>query len=44
MSTRKGLFREQRGLTLLELVVVLSILAVVAGIVAPAVGGKTTQS
>lgn len=32
----------EKGVTLLELVVVLSIMAVIASIVAPAVGGKTT--
>ena len=37
------LFGHEKGITLLELVVVLSILAVVASIVTPAVGGQTTR-
>src|SRR3972149_537454 len=37
------LFGKEKGITLLELVVVLSILAVVASIVTPAVGGQTTR-
>ncbi|MEK7872882.1 MAG: prepilin-type N-terminal cleavage/methylation domain-containing protein [Chloroflexota bacterium] len=40
---RRFLFGQEKGITLLELVVVLSILAVVASIVTPAVGGQTTR-
>ncbi len=42
-TLRRLLFGQEKGITLLELVVVLSILAVVASIVTPAVGGQTTR-
>ncbi|MDO8530892.1 MAG: prepilin-type N-terminal cleavage/methylation domain-containing protein [Dehalococcoidia bacterium] len=43
MKALKRFLGREKGVTLLELVVVLSIMAVIASIVAPAVGGKTTS-
>lgn len=43
MKSLKRFLGREKGITLLELVVVLSILAVVASIVTPAVGGQTTR-
>ncbi len=40
----KQLWRRARGVTLLELVVVLSILAIVSALVTPAVSGQTTRA
>lgn len=44
MKALKRFLGREKGVTLLELVVVLSIMAVIASIVTPAVGGQTTRS
>ncbi len=43
MKALKRFLGREKGVTLLELVVVLSIMAVIASIVAPAVGGQSTR-